>query len=233
MTWPIGQGRTFAGTYHLAENAVRRQDSEMEPTPVAGPQADGAAGLLPENDRETFIEEASLAGEACRPFDLGAFREGHLTPVYFGSALRNFGVRDLINALGKYAPQPRAQQADTRLVSATDDKMTAFVFKIQANMDPNHRDRIAFVRVCSGRLKRGMKARLSRTGKLLGLSAPQFFFAHQRQLADDAFAGDVVGIPNMVHCALAIRSPRVRTLFFRGCQTLHRKYCAVCGSKMQ
>ncbi|MEO4044075.1 peptide chain release factor 3 [Hoeflea sp. CAU 1731] len=196
VTWPIGQGRTFSGTYHLADNAVRRLDSEDRRTPVNGPESDSAAGLLPENDREAFVEEVNLAREACKPFDVEAFLEGHLTPVFFGSALRNYGVRDLINALGAYAPAPRAQQADTRLVKATDSDMTAFVFKIQANMDPNHRDRIAFVRVCSGKLKRGMKARLSRTGKSLGLSAPQFFFAHQRQLADDAYAGDVVGIPN-------------------------------------
>ncbi|MBW8637994.1 peptide chain release factor 3 [Hoeflea sp. WL0058] len=196
VTWPIGQGRTFSGTYHLADNAVRRLDSEDTRTPVNGPESDSAAGLLPENDREAFVEEVNLAREACKPFDIEAFLEGHLTPVFFGSALRNYGVRDLINALGAYAPPPRAQQADTRLVKATDSDMTAFVFKIQANMDPNHRDRIAFVRVCSGKLKRGMKARLSRTGKALGLSAPQFFFAHQRQLADDAYAGDVVGIPN-------------------------------------
>ncbi|GKX33044.1 MAG: peptide chain release factor 3 [Rhizobiaceae bacterium MnEN-MB40S] len=196
VTWPIGQGRTFSGTYHLADNSVRRLDAEDKRTPVNGPEADSAAGLLPENDREAFVEEVNLAREACKPFDIEAFLEGHLTPVFFGSALRNYGVRDLINALGAYAPPPRAQQADTRLVKATDSDMTAFVFKIQANMDPNHRDRIAFVRVCSGKLKRGMKARLSRTGKSLGLSAPQFFFAHQRQLADDAYAGDVVGIPN-------------------------------------
>ncbi len=196
VTWPIGQGRTFSGTYHLADNAVRRLDSEDRRTPVNGPESDSAAGLLPENDRQAFVEEVNLAREACKPFDIEAFLEGHLTPVFFGSALRNYGVRDLINALGAYAPPPRAQQADTRLVKATDSDMTAFVFKIQANMDPNHRDRIAFVRVCSGKLKRGMKARLSRTGKSLGLSAPQFFFAHQRQLADDAYAGDVVGIPN-------------------------------------
>ena len=161
-----------------------------------GPEADAAAGRLPENEREAFIEETSLAIEACRPFDLAAFREGHLTPVFFGSALRNYGVRDLINALGAYAPPPRAQVADLRTVEATDDRMTAFVFKIQANMDPNHRDRIAFVRVCSGKLERGMKARLSRTGKPMGLTAPQFFFASQRQIADTAYAGDVVGIPN-------------------------------------
>ena len=196
MTWPIGRGRSFAGTYHLADNAIRKRDSEIERTPVNGPEADSVAGLLPENERGAFIEEIHLAREACRPFDLSSFLEGHLTPVYFGSALRNYGVRDLIEALGIYAPAPRDQHADLRLVHATDEKMTAFVFKIQANMDPNHRDRIAFVRVCSGRLQRGMKARLSRTGKSLSLSAPQFFFAHQRQLADDAYAGDVVGIPN-------------------------------------
>ncbi len=196
MTWPIGQGRSFAGTYHLAKSAIRKSDKETELTPVNGPESDAVAGLLPENERETFIEETTLAVEACRPFDLEAFREGHLTPVYFGSALKAFGVRDLINALGEFAPQPRAQVADTRTVEATDPKMTAFVFKIQANMDPNHRDRIAFVRVCSGKLERGMKARLARTGKPMSLSAPQFFFASQRQIADTAYAGDVVGIPN-------------------------------------
>lgn len=196
MTWPIGQGRSFSGTYHLAKSAIRLSDRETALTPVNGPESDAVAGLLPENERETFIEETSLAVEACKPFDLEAFREGHLTPVYFGSALKNFGVRDLIDALGEYAPQPRAQVADTRTVEATDPKMTAFVFKIQANMDPNHRDRIAFVRVCSGKLERGMKARLARTGKPMSLSAPQFFFASQRQIADTAYAGDVVGIPN-------------------------------------
>ncbi|MBO6917125.1 MAG: peptide chain release factor 3 [Rhizobiaceae bacterium] len=196
ITWPIGQGKTFSGTYHLAENHVRRNDSEEETTPVNGPEAEGASGLLPEHEREAFIESCSLAMEACNPFDQEAFLAGHLSPVFFGSALRNFGVRDLINALGKHAPAPRSQVADIRTVDATDEKMSAFVFKIQANMDPNHRDRIAFVRVCSGRLKRGMKARLARTAKQMSLSAPQFFFASQRQLADTAYAGDVVGIPN-------------------------------------
>ena len=196
VTWPIGSGRSFAGTYHLAENAVRHGDAEVERTKVNGPQSDLAAGMLPENEREAFIEGLELAREACRPFDLKAFREGHLTPVYFGSALRNFGVRDLIEALGAFAPPPRAQEADTRKVAATEDKMTSFVFKIQANMDPNHRDRIAFVRVCSGRLTRGMKAKLVRTDKQLSLTAPQFFFARSRITADEAFAGDVVGIPN-------------------------------------
>ena len=194
VNWPVGRSKSFCGAYTLAKNTFRGSDNQVDPLPVNGPQS--VAEYLPENEREAFIDELELAREACRPFDRQAFLEGHLTPVFFGSALRNFGVRDLINALGDIAPPPRAQVADTRTVEATDEKMTAFVFKIQANMDPNHRDRIAFVRVCSGKLERGMKARLARTGKQMGLSAPQFFFASQRQLADTAYAGDVVGIPN-------------------------------------
>src|ERR687898_2961612 len=202
ITWPIGQGKTFSGTYHLALNAVRHGDAEKERTPVNGPDSNRVAGMLPDNDRPAFIEELELAREACRPFDLTAFREGHLTPVYFGSALRNFGVRDLIDSLAAFAPPPRGQEADTRQVEADEGRMTGFVFKIQANMDPNHRDRIAFLRICSGRLTRGMKAKLVRTGKPLSLSTPQFFFAQDRAIADEAWAGDVVGIPN--HGALRI-----------------------------
>lgn len=196
VNWPIGRSKTFCGTYDLANNTVRGSDSETERTPVNGPEAERAAGKLPENERGDFIDEVNLAREACNPFDEHAFLEGHLTPVYFGSALKNFGVRDLIDALAEFAPAPGAQEADSRTVNATENSMSAFVFKIQANMDPNHRDRIAFARVCSGKLSRGMKAKLVRTGKQMGLSAPQFFFAHQRQIADEAFAGDVVGIPN-------------------------------------
>ncbi len=201
ITWPIGQGKSFSGTYHLAESAVRHGDAQKERTKVNGPRADAAAGMLPENEREAFVEGVELAIEACRPFDLEAFREGHLTPVFFGSALKNYGVRDLIHALMDYAPAPRAQEAEGRHVEATEPGMSAFVFKIQANMDPNHRDRIAFVRVCSGTLSRGMKAKLVRTGKAMPLSAPQFFFASQRHLAEEAYAGDVVGIPEPRHAA--------------------------------
>jgi len=216
ITWPVGQGKTFSGTYHLAQNAVRRGDAEAERTKVNGPDSDNVAGLLPENERATLIEELELAREACRPFDMTAFREGHLTPVYFGSALRNFGVRDLIEGLGAYAPPPRDQEADTRVVHATEPKMTSFVFKIQANMDPNHRDRIAFVRVCSGTLERGMKAKLVRTGKPMSLSAPQFFFARSRITADEAFAGDVVGIPNHGTLRIGDTLTEGEDLLFRG-----------------
>lgn len=119
-----------------------------------------------------------------------------MTPLFFGSALKNFGVGDLLEAIGRFAPSPRAQAADVRAVEADETAMTAFVFKVQANMDPNHRDRIAFARLCSGKLTRGMKAKLVRTGKPIALNMPQFFFARDRALADEAFAGDVVGIPN-------------------------------------
>lgn len=194
ITWPVGRSKSFCGSYNLVDNTFRGSDKQVEALAVNSPK--NVAENLPENERQTFIDELELAQEACRPFDKQAFLEGHMTPVFFGSALRNFGVRDLINALGEFAPPPRDQVADIRKVHASEEKMTAFVFKIQANMDPNHRDRIAFARICSGKLERGMKARLARTGKLMGLTAPQFFFASQRQLADTAFAGDVVGIPN-------------------------------------
>jgi peptide chain release factor 3 len=116
--------------------------------------------------------------------------------VFFGSAIRDIGVADLLDGLAEYGPRPRAQPADTRIVEATEANLTALVFKIQANMDPQHRDRIAFARVCSGRLVRGMRLKQVRTGKLIPLHAPQFFFARDRALAEEAFAGDVVGIPN-------------------------------------
>lgn len=196
INWPISRGKSFGGTYNLAENTVRRIDRDGPAIKVSGPDDSRVLDLVPEYERDAWLEEIELAREGCRPFDLAAFREGHLTPVFFGSALRNFGVKDLIDAMGQFAPPPREQQAHTRTVQADEPKMTGFVFKIQANMDPNHRDRIAFMRVCSGKLSRGMKAKLVRTGKPMSLSAPQFFFAQDRAIADEAYAGDVVGIPN-------------------------------------
>ncbi len=196
VTWPIGRGRSFAGTFDLRRNAFRKLDEETVPTPVSGPDDDRVRGLLPDHEAQAFIDEIELARDGCKPFELAPFLEGHLTPVFFGSALRNFGVRDLIDALADYAPPPRGLDSASRFVEAREPKMTGFVFKIQANMDPNHRDRIAFMRVCSGRLTRGMKAKLVRTGKTMPINAPQFFFAQDRHIAEEAFAGDVVGIPN-------------------------------------
>ncbi|WP_424631933.1 peptide chain release factor 3 [Bradyrhizobium sp. SYSU BS000235] len=197
MTWPVGRGRDFLGTYDIETGGVRLLEGGGAKTGQAEQIAiSDLASRNPNLDANAVEEELALVSEACKPFDLEAFREGHLTPVFFGSALRNFGVGDLLEGLGRYAPPPRAQEADKRKVEAADPKMSAFVFKIQANMDPNHRDRIAFARLCSGKLTRGMKAKLVRTGKNMSLSSPQFFFAQDRAIADEAFAGDVVGIPN-------------------------------------
>jgi len=197
MTWPVGRGRDFLGTYDVANGGVRLLEGGGAKTGAAQQIEIAELAKLNANlDVSAVKDELELVTEASKPFELDAFREGHLTPVYFGSALRNFGVGDLLEGLGRFAPPPRAQESNLRKVEAAEPRMSAFVFKIQANMDPNHRDRIAFARLCSGKLTRGMKAKLVRTGKNMSLSSPQFFFAQDRALADEAFAGDVVGIPN-------------------------------------
>ncbi len=180
VTWPVGRASEFVGTYDIRKRRYR--------TTIDLPQSD--ARMI------AMGEELDLVHGALPEFDVASFAAGHLTPVYFGSAIRDIGVEDLLEGLAEYGPRPRAQPADTRIVEAGESNLTALVFKIQANMDPNHRDRIAFARVCSGKLVRGMRLKQVRTGKLIPLHAPQFFFARDRQIADEAYAGDVVGIPN-------------------------------------
>jgi peptide chain release factor 3 len=216
VTWPIGRGRSFAGTYDLRHNSFRKLDEQIDATPVSGPDDPLIRALLPEHEMPAFLDEVDLAMAGCKPFDQAAFLEGHLTPVFFGSALRNFGVRDLIDALSLIAPPPRGLASARRFVEAREPRMTGFVFKIQANMDPNHRDRIAFMRVSSGRLTRGMKAKLVRTGKTMPINAPQFFFAQDRQLAEEAFAGDVVGIPNHGTLRIGDTLTEGEDIIFRG-----------------
>jgi len=196
MVWPIGKGRSFRGTYDLVHPRVRRVDENPDGLEVSGPDDPIFAQLIDPDELQHWRDEIALVNDACGRFDLKAFREGTLSPVYFGSALRNFGVRDLLDALVAFAPPPLSRQAATRTVEATEPAMTGIIFKIQANMDPNHRDRIAFMRVCSGRLTRGMKVKHVRTDKTMALQAPQFFFAQDRSLVEEAYAGDVVGIPN-------------------------------------
>ena len=196
MVWPIGLGRAFQGTYDLQQPRIRQLDKDDDCTEVSGPGDPTVQALLDPFSAARWSEDVELVHDACSRFDVEAFRQGTLTPVYFGSALRNFGVRDLLDALIKYAPPPRDQPADGRTVRPQEPALTGLVFKIQANMDPNHRDRIAFMRVCSGRLRRGMKVKVVRTGRMIALQAPQFFFAQDRSLAEEAFAGDIVGIPN-------------------------------------
>jgi peptide chain release factor 3 len=216
LTWPIGRGRDFAGTYDLRRNTLRRLDADASEIAVSGPRDAHIAALSSERVAEEAAGEIELAREAMKPFDLAAFREGHLTPVLFGSALKNFGVRDLIGALAEFAPSPRGLEAASRHVDPHEPQMTGFVFKIQANMDPNHRDRIAFLRVSSGKLQRGMKAKLVRTGKPIALNAPQFFFAQERSVADEAYAGDVVGIPNHGTLRIGDTLTEGENIVFRG-----------------
>jgi peptide chain release factor 3 len=196
MVWPIGKGAKFRGTYDLGKPRIRRVDEDPAGLPVSGPDDPVFATLLEDDQLGAWREEIALVNDACGRFDLKAFREGALSPVFFGSALKNFGVRDILDALVTHAPPPLDRKAATRIVKASEPAMTGVIFKIQANMDANHRDRIAFMRVCSGRLTRGMKAKHVRTNKTMALATPQFFFAQDRSLVEEAYAGDIVGIPN-------------------------------------
>ena len=216
ITWPLGQGRGFVGTYDLERRLVRRLDHEAEAVSVTGPDDPYIEALMKPQDFIDAVEQIELAASGLKKFDRQSFLEGHLTPVFFGSALRNFGIRDLIDALAAFAPPPHGLEAASRTVEAHEIKMTGFVFKIQANMDKNHRDRIAFMRVCSGKLSRGMKAKLVRTGKMVALNAPQFFFAQDRQLAEEAWPGDVVGIPNHGLLRIGDTLTEGEDLVFRG-----------------
>ena len=204
--WPVGTGGRFRGCYDMdhdrlllpAEDDAGHFETVRNLSGVDDPAFDEAAGDIADEARE----QMELAREGYAPFDLDAFRHGALTPVYFGSALKEFSVAELLRDIGKYAPPPREQEAGEDKIVPEDDAVSGFVFKVQANMDPNHRDRIAFVRMCSGKFKRGMKLKVTRTGKALAVNNPIFFLAQDRQLAEEAVAGDIVGIPN--HGALGV-----------------------------
>jgi peptide chain release factor 3 len=201
VTWPIGMGRDLKGVYdlvrdrvilfdpgrgdHIAEIAV---DADLD-----SPALDAAVGSAA---ADHLRQEVELVRGACPTFDMDSYRAGHLTPVFFGSALKTFGVAELLRGIGRLAPPPQARMADIRVVEPHEEKVTGFVFKIQANMDPNHRDRIAFTRLCSGQFRRGMKLKHVRSGKVMAIYNPMFFLAQSRELAEEAFPGDILGIPN-------------------------------------
>ena len=141
-----------------------------------------------------FREQATLVHGAMEPFNHDKYLRGELSPVYFGSGINNFGVKHLLDSFVAYAPSPMAREAEQRTVQATEPKFTGFVFKIQANTDPKHRDRIAFMRVCSGRFVRGAKVLHCRTGRQVRLAAPSTFLANDKTVVDEAYAGDIIGI---------------------------------------
>jgi peptide chain release factor 3 len=186
--WPVGMGGTFEGVLDFATGSISRPDG---PSKEFHGQRE-PAGELPAE----VAEEVELARIGYPEFDVEAYRHGDLTPVYFGSALKNFGVAELIDAIARYAPPPRPQPSEAGLVNPQRDEVTGFVFKVQANMDPQHRDRIAFMRMVSGTFKRGMKLTPSGLGKPIAVHSPILFFAQDREIADTAEAGDIIGIPN-------------------------------------
>ena len=188
MSWPVGMGGTFQGILDLQTGAVARPETDSRT--FLGKIEHGVE--LPAD----VAEEVELAQGGYASFDAEAYRHGDLTPVYFGSALKDFGPDALIAALADYAPPPRAQPAEPAPVAPTEPQVTGFVFKVQANMDPQHRDRIAFLRLVSGTFKRGMKLTPTGTGKPIAVHSPILFFAQNREVADEAFPGDIIGIPN-------------------------------------
>jgi peptide chain release factor 3 len=199
-SWPIGSGRDFKGCYDLLRDRLILIEKKAG-ADEAGIACHGLSDplldeLLGAEAATRLREEVEMARGLCRPFDQKNYLEGHLTPIYFGSAINNFGVRELLLGLAEHAPSPRPQPAQERLVQPDEAKLSGFVFKVQANMDPNHRDRIAFVRLCSGHFKRGMKLLHTRSGKMIAVNNAVLFLARDRELAEDAFAGDIMGIPN-------------------------------------
>ena len=188
QNWPIGMGGQFEGVLDFDSGAVSRPEGASKEF-LGRRDTDPA---IPDD----FAEEAELARIGYPQFDLDAYRSGDLTPVYFGSALKNFGVTELVEAIARIAPPPRPQPAGDGQILPDHDEVTGFVFKVQANMDPNHRDRIAFMRQVSGTFKRGMKLTPSGHGKPVAIHSPILFFAQDREIADTAQAGDIIGIPN-------------------------------------
>ena len=200
-SWPIGMGRYFLGCYDLLQDRLllvsrSRGGKGEEGEACTGLEDPKLDELLPAHAVAQLREEVEMVRELCPAFDPDSYLEGNQTPVYFGSAINNFGVRELLEGLCKLAPSPRPQPTVQRSVAPEEPQVSGFVFKIQANMDPNHRDRIAFFRLCSGHFRRGMKLRHLRSGKLLNLHNPVLFLARDRELADEAWPGDIIGIPN-------------------------------------
>jgi peptide chain release factor 3 len=189
MVWPIGTGGLFRGCFNIRND---RLVSAQKPGQDAAPPN----FHIPADQQAQLEEDVELVRAAFPEFDLQSFSEGHLTPVYFGSALKDYSVRELLEGLVANAPPPQPRATDTRIVEPVEAQVTGFVFKVQANMDPQHRDRIAFTRICSGKFTRGMKLVHSRTQKSMAIQAPIFFFAQDRSLAEEAYPGDIIGIPN-------------------------------------
>lgn len=200
-SWPIGMGRDFIGAYDLLHDRLEIMDRAdrnkvAETVQITGLDDPKLADHVPADLLDKLREEVAMARELLPAFDRQSFLEGHMTPIWFGSAINSFGVKELMDGMGEYGPTPQPQKAAERVIDATETPVTGFVFKVQANMDPKHRDRVAFVRLASGHFQRGMKLTHVRSKKPMAVTNPVLFLAADRELAEEAWAGDIIGIPN-------------------------------------
>ena len=196
VVWPLGQGVDFKGIIDLVGGVILSPTGEIIREFTDPDTLLNDAALVADPVIKASLEAFELARIGYPEFDLETYRAGHLTPVIFGSALKAVAVPALLRSLGMWAPEPRPQPAEPAPIDPAEPKVAGFVFKVQANMDANHRDRVAFLRISSGTFRRGMKLRNVRTGKDLAVANPMFFLGHNRELAEEAVAGDIVGIPN-------------------------------------
>lgn len=221
ITWPIGMGERFRGCYDLRHDQLYLFETGRGSERMDGKQFEGVDDpaleeYIPAAELMRLREEVAMVKGIYPRFDSQAYLAGHTTPVFFGSAVNNFGVRELLEAICELAPSPRMQAAEPRNIQPEEPKFTGFVFKIQANMDKNHRDRIAFVRICSGQYQRGMKVLHVRSGKTLALNNPVLFLARERELAEVAWPGDIIGIPGHGHLRIGDSLTEGEKLHFTG-----------------
>jgi peptide chain release factor 3 len=200
ITWPIGMGREFKGVYHLYEDAVYLYEPGKNAIMQDGEKILGINNTKLDESLGDMAQElrdnVALVKGASHEFDKEEFLRGELTPVFFGSAINNFGVRELLDAFADYAPAPQARDATSRVVEAAEENFSGFIFKIQANMDPAHRDRIAFMRVCSGVYKQGMKMHQVSLGREVKINQALTFMASDRENVAEAYPGDIIGLYN-------------------------------------
>jgi peptide chain release factor 3 len=200
-SWPIGQGRDFLGCYDILRDRLELMDRAdrnkvAQSIAIEGIDDPKIAEHVPAELLEKLREDLEMARELLPKLDPQAVLDGHMTPIWFGSAINSFGVKELMDGIGTYGPEPQPQSAQPRQIAPDETKVSGFVFKVQANMDPKHRDRVAFVRMASGHFTRGMKLTHVRSKKPMAITNPVMFLAADRELAEEAWAGDIIGIPN-------------------------------------
>jgi peptide chain release factor 3 len=200
ITWPIGMGRSLKGVYHLLQDRIYLYSSagrERASTIEVIEKLDSAEATdLLGIDAARFREEVELVKGACPPFSVDSYLAATQTPVFFGSAISNFGVQELLDEFVEHAPSPGSRESEERIVEPTEEDLTGFIFKIQANMDPGHRDRIAFMRICSGEYHKGIRLKHLRSGKDVKIADAITFMAADRQHTETAYAGDIIGLHN-------------------------------------